>query len=52
MNIKEAIDSDNPLIQFFAIIDRRCGRRTLEKLDISNKLDFIKKVYDVRMKNY
>ncbi|NMM61161.1 hypothetical protein HBE96_00270 [Clostridium sp. P21] len=49
MDIKTALSSQNPLIQFFAIIDRRCGRRTLEKLDVNNRPYFIKKVYNLRM---
>lgn len=51
MDIKTALNSENPLIEFFAIIDKRCGKRTLEKLNkrIDNKPDFIKNIYNLRM---
>jgi len=34
--IGDALKSGNPLIKAFAIIDRRVGRRTLEKLEITD----------------
>jgi hypothetical protein len=51
MDIKIALSYRNPIIQFFAIIDKRCGKRTLEKLNMSinDKPDFIRKVYNLRM---
>ena len=31
-NIKESIFADNPIIRMFAILDRRIGKRTLQKI--------------------
>ena len=35
--IKDALVSKNPLIEAFALIDRRLGRRTFEKIHLSEK---------------
>jgi hypothetical protein len=34
--INEALESDNPFIKALAIVDRRVGKRTVEKLEIDN----------------
>lgn len=36
MPIREALKSTDPLIKAFALVDRRVGERTLEKLEISD----------------
>ena len=36
MSIQDALGSSNPLIKAFAIIDRRAGKRTLAKLEVSD----------------
>lgn len=36
MPVEEALGSSNPIIRAFAVVDRRVGRRTLAKLDVSD----------------
>jgi hypothetical protein len=51
-SIDLSIASDNPIIRMFAIVDRRIGKRTLEKLkdDIPNQPEWLKPLYVERMK--
>jgi hypothetical protein len=36
MPVNEALDSSDPLVRAFAIVDRRVGKRTLANLDLSD----------------
>lgn len=36
MAIEDALKSSNPFIRAFALVDRRTGRRTIEKIEISD----------------
>ncbi len=36
MSISEALKSSDPLVKAFALVDRRLGKRTLEKLEIAD----------------
>jgi hypothetical protein len=48
--IGDALKSGNPLIKAFAIIDRRVGRRTLEKLEIDDsEHSLVKTFYELRL---
>jgi hypothetical protein len=48
--ISDALASTNPLIKAFAIIDRRVGKRTLTKLDISEAdSTLIRAFYSLRL---
>lgn len=47
--IEEALDSSDPLIEAFAVIDRRVGKRTLGKLEISiSEHSLVKTFYELR----
>ena len=47
--IADALLSTNPLIRAFAIIDRRLGKRTLERLEISDsEHSLVKAFYELR----
>lgn len=48
--ITKSIQSDNPIVRMFAILDRRVGKRTLEKLkDTSDEQpDWLKQFYVLR----
>ena len=48
--IKESLNSDNPIVKMFALLDRRVGKRTLEKIADSIKKDpeWVQKVYEFR----
>lgn len=49
MPINESLNSDNPLIKAFAIIDRRTGKRTLAEVKITDSDRFlVKKFYKLR----
>lgn len=49
MPIADALLSSSPLIRAFAIIDRRLGQRTLEKLEISDsEHSLVKAFYELR----
>ena len=45
MPIEEALQSANPFIKAFALIDRRTGNRTIEKLQISDSEHTLVKVF-------
>jgi hypothetical protein len=48
--IKDALQSLNPLIKAFAIIDKRIGKRTLENLEISDSdHNLVKLFYNLRI---
>ncbi|QQS42393.1 MAG: hypothetical protein IPM63_05475 [Acidobacteriota bacterium] len=47
--VEEALRSSDPIVRAFAIIDRRVGKRTLEKLEVSDAdHTLVKMFYDVR----
>jgi hypothetical protein len=49
MPISEALNSSNPIVRAFAIVDRRVGKRTLTKLDVSDcDHALVKAFYDLR----
>lgn len=50
-DIKESIHSGNPLIQMFAILDRRAGTRTLKRLqdEITNQPVWLQQIYFLRI---
>ncbi len=49
-DIKCSILSDNPIVRMFAILDRRVGKRTLEKLKdtYDEQPEWLKQFYDLR----
>jgi hypothetical protein len=50
MPIKSALKSQNPFIRSLAIIDRRVGKRTLERLKIADgEHSLVEKFYRLRM---
>lgn len=50
LSISEAIKSSNPIIKAFAMIDKRLGKRTLEKLEISDsEPELVKIFYNLRI---
>ncbi|WP_053957257.1 SF0329 family protein [Inediibacterium massiliense] len=50
-SIKESINSTNPLVRLFAILDRRIGKRTLYKLKdkVSDQPEWLKQFYKLRL---
>lgn len=53
MSISDALNSDNYIIRIFAVLDRRVGKRTLQKIrsdDSFRKLpDWVKQFYELRL---
>lgn len=51
--IEEALDHKNPLIRVLAILDRRVGQRTLDRIAQSNTLDtlppWVRQFYELRL---
>lgn len=50
-DIRHSINSQNPIIRMFAVLDRRLGKRTLLKLkeDISNQPVWLQQFYSLRI---
>ncbi|MBR4050526.1 MAG: hypothetical protein IKK09_08510 [Clostridia bacterium] len=50
-DIKNSIESDNPIVRMFAILDRRTGKRTLEKLkdNVTKQPEWLQKFYLLRL---
>ena len=50
--IKENLGSPNPIIKMFALLDRRVGKRTLEKLaaSIKEEPELVQKIYEFRVR--
>lgn len=47
--IQESLESPDPLVKAFAIVDRRVGRRSLAKLEISaSEHSLVKRFYELR----
>jgi len=50
MSITEAVKSSDPLVKAFALVDRRLGKRTLAKLEISDpEHTLLKAFYELRL---
>ena len=50
MPVDEALKSSDPIVRAFAIVDRRVGKRTLAKLDLSDcDHALVKAFYDLRL---
>ncbi len=49
--ISDSINSQNPIVRMFAILDRRTGKRTLNdiKCKIDEQPDWLKPIYDLRL---
>ena len=49
-DIKDSIQSDNPIVRMFAVLDRRLGKRTLEKLKdtLDEQPEWLKHFYLLR----
>ena len=52
-NIQDSINSANPIVKMFAIIYRRVGRRTLDKIKDSmvTETEWLQRIYDFRIAN-
>jgi hypothetical protein len=50
-NIQDSLISDNPLVRMFAVLDRRVGRRSLEKLRscVDIQPTWLAEIYNLRM---
>lgn len=50
-DIKSSLESDNQIVRMFAILDRRVGKRTLEKLagGVNNQPEWLKFFYTLRL---
>ena len=48
-SIQESIDSENPLVRMFAVLDRRVGKRTLERLEVEKQPAWLRQFYQVRL---
>ena len=51
-SIEKSLESENMLIRIFAVLDRRVGKRKLEKmrLTIGDEQEMLRKFYDIRMR--
>ena len=51
-DIQTSIRSSNPIVKMFALLDRRVGKRTLERIreEISRDPDWIRKLYEIRVR--
>ena len=50
-DIQSSLASDNPIVRMFAVLDRRVGKRTLEKLkeDLINQPEWLRYFYQLRL---
>ena len=50
-NIQASIDSENALVRMFAILDRRLGKRTLEKISetVTSQPEWLQRFYCLRI---
>ena len=50
-DIQTSLSSDNPIVRMFAVLDRRVGKRTLEKLkeDIDRQPEWLQYFYRLRL---
>jgi hypothetical protein len=50
MPVRDALKSSDPFIKAFALVDRRVGRKTLEKLELSDsEHKLVKTFYELRL---
>lgn len=49
LSIEEALESENPLIQTLAILDKRLGKRRLRKIDKESLHPLPKRIYEERL---
>ena len=51
LEAQESIISDDPVVRMFAVLDRRIGKRTLEKLakDVEAQPEWLRSFYRLRM---
>jgi hypothetical protein len=50
LSIEEALQSDNPFIKALAVIDRRTGKRTIEKLQLQETdHSLVRRFYELRV---
>ena len=47
-NIQNSIISDDPIVRMFAVLDRRIGKRTIEKLNVSKQPEWLQIFYELR----
>ena len=47
-DIQNTIVSDNPIIRMFAILDKRIGKRTIDKLNVSEQPEWLQVFYELR----
>lgn len=52
-NIQESVNSFNPIVRMFAMLDRRVGKRTLEKKKdvVYLQPEWLQKIYNLRMED-
>lgn len=50
--IEESLNSENPIVRMFAILDRRVGKRTLAEIkdNFENQPEWLKSFYELRIK--
>ena len=48
-SIQESLRSENPLVRMFAVLDRRVGKRTLERLEVEKQPAWLRQFYQVRL---
>lgn len=50
-DIHESIRSENPLVRMFAVLDRRIGKRTLEKIKdtVKDQPEWLQRFYSLRL---
>ncbi|MBQ4338035.1 MAG: hypothetical protein IJC37_01260 [Clostridia bacterium] len=50
-DIKSSVESDNPIVRMFAVLDRRVGKRTLEELKdaLAEQPEWLKRFYVFRL---
>ena len=49
--IEKAVEHKNPLVRMFAVLDRRIGKRTVDKLSetVENQPEWLKELYSLRI---
>ncbi len=47
-DIQNSIFSDDPIVRMFAVLDRRIGKRTIEKLNVSEQPEWLQIFYELR----
>lgn len=51
MPIEKALQSDNSIIRILAVMDRRVGKRTLEKIKDTDLPEWARQFYNLRLEN-